>query len=92
MRLHREFFVIHQLKFDGLNHLQIARRLNLNCKTVRRYLSSKSGDTIRVQRKARPTKLDRYRGHLLRQVTDHSQLCTTRRLCEIRAQSYTVGI
>ena len=69
--------MIHQLKADGLNHSQIARRLNLDRKTVRWYLSSKPSDTAEVPRKARPSKLDRYRGHLLRRVTEHPQLCAT---------------
>ena len=88
MILYREFFMIHQLKADGLNHSQIARRLNLHRKTVRRYLSSKPGDTARVPRKARSSTLDRYRGHLRRRVTEHPQLCATRLLCEIMAQGY----
>ena len=84
--------MIHQLKADGLNHSQIARRLNLDRKTVRRHLSSEPDDTARVPRKARPSKLDRYRGHLQRRVTEHPQLCATRLLREIRAQGYTGGI
>ncbi len=80
--------MIHQLKNDGLSISGIARRLNLHRKTVRRYLSSKPGDTARVPRKARSSTLDRYRGHLRRWVTEHPQLCATRLLCEIMAQGY----
>lgn len=92
MILYREFFMIHQLKADGLNHSQIARRLKLNRKTVRRHLSSEPDDTARVPRKARPSKPDRYRGHLQRRVSEHPQLCATRLLREIRAQGYTGAI
>ena len=92
MILYREFFMIHQLKADGLNHSQIARRLDLDHKTVHRNLSSESDDTARVPRKARSSKLDLYRGHLGRLVTEHPQLCATRLLREIRAQGYTGGI
>lgn len=63
--------MIHQLKADRLNHSQIARRLNLDRKTVRRYLSSEPDDTARVPRKARPSELDRYRGHLRTRVSEH---------------------
>ena len=84
--------MIHQLKAEGLNHSQIARRLNLDRKTVRRHLRSEPDETARVPRKARSSKLDRYRDHLHRRVTDHPQLCATRLLREIRALGYTGGI
>ena len=40
--------MIHQLKANRLNHSQIARWLNLDGKTVRRYLSSEPSDTAIV--------------------------------------------
>ena len=40
--------MIHQLKADGLNHSQIARRLNLDRKTVLRYLSVELDGTVTV--------------------------------------------
>ena len=43
MTLYRDFYIIHQLKAEGLNHSQITRRLNLDRKTVRRYLSNEPG-------------------------------------------------
>lgn len=70
--------MIHQLKADGLNHSQIARQLNLDRKTVHGNQSSEPGDTVGVPRRARPSKLDRYRDHLHRRVNEHPQLCTTR--------------
>ena len=75
--------MIHQPKTEGLNHSQIARRLNLDRKSFRRYLSSESGDTARVARKARYFKFDRYHDHLLRWVSEHPQLCVTHLLREI---------
>ncbi len=44
MILHKGFFMIHNLKAEGLSISEIARRLNLDRKTVRKYLRCKIDD------------------------------------------------
>ncbi len=83
--------MIHQLKAEGLNHSQIARRLNLDRKTVRRYLSVEPDDAARVPHRARPSKLDRYRGYLLRRVPEHPRLCAARVRDSIRDPARRTG-
>ncbi len=61
---YREFFIFHQLKADGLNHSHIARQLNVDRKSVRRYLSSEPGDTARVARSGYTGSFSILRDHL----------------------------
>ena len=44
MILQREFYMIHQLKAEGLNHSQIVRRLGVDRKMVRRHLRFERDD------------------------------------------------
>ena len=44
MMLHREYYLIHQLKDQGMNISQIAHKLNLDRKTVRKYLRLDGSD------------------------------------------------
>lgn len=89
---YREFYMIHQLKAEGLNHSQIARQLNVDRKTVRKYLSIEPDAGATVPSRRRGSKLDRYRDYLLRRVSEHPQLCATRLLREIRSLGYDGGI
>ena len=57
MILQREFYMIHQLKAEGLNHSQIARRLGVDRKTVRRYLRFERDDAAAALNRTRPSKL-----------------------------------
>ena len=88
MILHREFYMIHQLKDEGLNISQIARRLDLDRKTVRKYLSLDRRDPDAVCVASRASKLDPYRDYLLERIGRYPQLSATRLLREIRDLGY----
>ena len=88
MILHREFYMIHQLKDQGLNISQIARKLHLDRKTVRKYLRRDGSDPDAVRCSSRPSKLDPYRDYVLARVNAHPQLTATRLLREIRDLGY----
>ena len=68
MILYREFFMIHQLKAEGLNHSQIARRLGVDRKTVRMNLQCDRNDLEALRRQPRPSNLDPYRPYLCRHL------------------------
>ena len=46
----REFMMIHELKNEGLSISEIARRLGINRKTVRKYLQCERNDVGRIRR------------------------------------------
>ncbi len=80
--------MIHQLKDEGLNISQIARRLDLDRKTVRKYLSLDRRDPDAVCVASRASKLDPYRDYLLERIGRYPQLSATRLLREIRDLGY----
>ena len=56
--------MIHELKNEGLSISEIARKLGINRKTVRKYLQCDRNDVAAVKRQPRASKLDSYRPYL----------------------------
>ena len=83
--------MIHNLKSEGLNVSEIARRLGLDRKTVRKYLRADTNDPHVRQRQCKPSKLDPYKIYLLERIKAYPQLCTTRLLREIQQRGYDGG-
>ena len=87
----REFMMIHELKNEGLSISEIARRLGINRKTVRKYLQCERNDVAAVKRQPRASKLDSYRPYLCARLREHPQLSAKRLLREIRQHGYRGG-
>ena len=83
--------MIHNFKAEGLNISEIARRLGLDRKTVRKYLRTDANDQSVRQRQGKSSKLDPYKTYLLERLKVYPQLCTTRLLREIREHAYDGG-
>ena len=84
----RELLMIHELKNEGLSTSEIARRLGLNRKTVRKYLQYDRNDLEALRRQPRPSKLDPYRPYLCRRLQEYPQLTARRLLREIQQRGY----
>lgn len=80
--------MIHELKNEGLSTSEIARRLGLNRKTVRKYLQCDRNDLEALRRRPRPSKLDPYRPYLCRRLREYPQLTARRLLREIQQRGY----
>ena len=87
----REFMMIHELKNEGLSISEIARKLGINRKTVRKYLQCARNDVAAVKRQPRASKLDSYRPYLCARLREHPQLSAKRLLREIRQHGYRGG-
>ena len=87
----REFLMIHELKNEGLSISEIARRLGINRKTVRKYLQCERNDVVALKRQPRASKLDSYRAYLCARLREHPQLSARRLLREIRQHGYCGG-
>ena len=83
--------MIHNFKAEGLNISEIARRLGLDRKTVRKYMRADGNDQSVRQRQGKSSKLDPYKTYLLERLKVYPQLCTTRLLREIRERGYDGG-
>ena len=87
----REFFMIHELKAQGLSISEIARRLCIDRKTVRKYLQSNPNELEALRRQPRPGKLTPYHGYLCQRLREYPQLTTKRLLREIQQRGYKGG-
>ena len=83
--------MIHELKNEGLSISEIARRLGINRKTVRKYLQCERNDVVALKRQPRASKLDSYRAYLCARLREHPQLSARRLLREIRQHGYCGG-
>ena len=83
--------MIHELKNEGLSISEIARKLGINRKTVRKYLQCERNDVAAVKRQPRASKLDSYRPYLCARLREHPQLSAKRLLREIRQHGYRGG-
>lgn len=81
--------MIHQLKQHGHSVSEIARRLNMDRKTVRRYLARGLEPPLYSQRPAIGSCLDAYKPYLKQQLSSHPGLSATRLLREIKAMGFT---
>lgn len=86
-----EFFMIHQLKSDGLSISEIARQLGLDRKTVRKHLRADRNDPGAATRKPKAGKLDPFKGYLENRLAACPQLSSVRLMREIRVRGYTGG-
>ena len=84
-------FMIHQLREQGLTVSEIARRMRVDRKTVRRYLQHGVEQPRYGPRAPRPQKLDPYRAYLRGRLAKCPQLSAMRLLREIRDLGYQGG-
>ena len=83
--------MIHQLREQGLTICEIARRMRVDRKTVRRYLQHGVEQPRYGPRAPRPQKLDPYRAYLRGRLAKCPQLSAMRLLREIRDLGYQGG-
>ena len=83
--------MIHQLRAEGLTISEIARRMHLDRKTVRRYLQRGVEQPRYGPRAPRPQKLDPYRAYLRARLAKCPRLTAMRLLREIRDLGYRGG-
>lgn len=88
MRSLGDVFMIHQLHRDGVPIVQIARRLNMDRKTVRKYLRSGLQPPGYSPRASRGSCLDRYKNFLAQRLRDQPGLSARRLLREIQQDGY----
>jgi transposase len=81
--------MIHQLHRDGVSVKEIARRLNMDRKTVRKYLNNGLEPPNYSLRPARGSCLDRYKAYLEERVRDQPGLSARRLQREIEPLGYT---
>lgn len=81
-------FMIHQLKEDGHSVSEIARRLNMDRKTVRRYLNRGLEPPAYSPRPAVGSCLEPFKPYLKQQLQAHPGLSATRLLREIKALGF----
>ena len=83
--------MIHELKAQGLSISEIARRLGIDRKTVRKYLQSDQNQLEALQRQPRPGKLTPYHGYLCERLREYPQLSSRRLLRDIEQLGYRGG-
>ncbi|MFK7892716.1 MAG: IS21 family transposase [Granulosicoccus sp.] len=81
-------FMIHQLKDEGHSVSEIARRLNMDRKTVRRYLARGLEPPAYTSRPAIGSCLEPFKPYLKQQLESHPGLSATRLLREIKAMGF----
>lgn len=81
-------FMIHQLHQDGVSIAEIARRLNMDRKTVRKYIRSGLEPPRYKPRESRGSLLDPFKPYLEARVADQPGLSARRLLREIRQNGY----
>lgn len=86
-----ELFMIIDLHRQGLSVSAIARRLDLDRKTVRKYIARGLEPPVYGPRAPRPTKIDPYVAFLGDRIRAFPQLSGMRLLREIRALGYNGG-
>ena len=86
-----EFFVIHELRHQGLSISAIARHTGLTRKTVRKYLEQGLQAPRYGSWAPRPQRLDPYRAYLRERVETYPRMRATRLLREIRELGYPGG-
>jgi len=82
-------FMIHQLKQEGHSVSEIARRLNMDRKTVRKKLESGLEQPAFKSRPAVVSVLDQYKPYLQQKIELHPGLSATRLLRDIVGMGYT---
>jgi len=88
----REFFMIHERRSQGCSISEIARRLNLDRKTVRQYLKQDRADGAVLRRAAPVSKLQPFHRHLKQRLEHYSELSAARLFPrEIKGLGYTGG-
>jgi transposase len=82
-----DYLNIRELASQGIGMSEVARRLGIDRKTVRKYLKTEAGPPVSVPRPGRPTLLDDHRDYLRMRFT---QGCTNGEvlLREIRERGY----
>lgn len=83
--------MIHQLHRDGLSIAGIARRLNMDRKTVRKYLRNGLEPPSYKTRELQGSCLDDFKPWLTERVLKQPQLTASRLMREIKSMGYTGG-
>lgn len=91
MLTYGSIFMIHQLKQEGLSISEIARRLNVDRKTVRRYLATGLEPPAYSQRPPVVSCLDPYKDYLQERLSAFPRLSAKRLLREIGELGYGGG-
>ena len=69
------FSEIHQLKQIGLKKAQVARKLEIDVKTVNKYWEATPDDFAAMRQKGRSKKLKHYRDVILKWIRDNPDIC-----------------
>lgn len=80
--------LILELFEEGLSITAIARRVNRDRKTVRKYVVSGGSSLRDVRQTSKPSKLDKFADYLTQRISLYPDLSATRLLREIRAMGY----
>ena len=88
MKTQEEWMMIHNLKYVGLSNSEIARQLNMDRKTVSKYLKSKK--TPEYHRKKRQGILDEFKEYIDRRLEKYN-LTSQKLYEEIQKQGYKGG-
>jgi len=85
-----EFFMIKERYKRGMSISDIARKLGIDRKTVRKYIHSPNPSS-KSKRKPRKSKLDPFKSHLQKRMLEDRVFNSEKLFFEIRQQGYTGG-
>jgi len=88
MKTQEEWMMIHNLKHMGLSNSEIARQLNMDRKTVSKYLKCK--ETPKYQREKRVSILDEFKEYINRKLERYN-ISSQKLYEEIKKQGYKGG-